>query len=236
MISWLRREFFSFRLNPPFELKQGDEVRVTCVYRSTHRNSTTYFGEATFDEMCVAFLTYYPPDKGLNFCGQWKGIGLCNNNGDAEFESCEFLPFLYFLVSLNTSCAENCSSSNCTMLLDDLSATGCMNYADVRSFSQVFLYSYYALFLRCASSEVTSETTMSFDITTTPSLHTRLSSHNPITSTSATNYTSERSSQNTLRQDNSTTSAPNHSSERKAVFAHSTLLSLVVYATSRLVL
>src|SRR5688572_12676570 len=131
MISCLRREFFSFRFDPPFEWKPGDEVRVTCVYQSTHRNFTTYYGEATISqEMCLAFVTYYPADNSPNFCGQWKGIGVCNSK-EREFGSCEFLKFLYYLVSLNTSCADSCSSSNCTKLLDALSANDCMNYTDV---------------------------------------------------------------------------------------------------------
>ncbi|CAM9650831.1 unnamed protein product [Lampetra planeri] len=38
----------------------GDKIVVECVYRTTNRNKTTLGGMTTEDEMCLAFLHYYP--------------------------------------------------------------------------------------------------------------------------------------------------------------------------------
>ncbi|XP_063351424.1 DBH-like monooxygenase protein 2 homolog [Pelmatolapia mariae] len=41
-------------------IKQGDEIVVECTYNTTSRASVTKMGFATTDEMCLAFLFYYP--------------------------------------------------------------------------------------------------------------------------------------------------------------------------------
>ncbi|XP_056150518.1 DBH-like monooxygenase protein 2 homolog [Lampris incognitus] len=41
-------------------LKQGDELLVECTYNTTSRTGFTKMGFATTDEMCLAFLFYYP--------------------------------------------------------------------------------------------------------------------------------------------------------------------------------
>ncbi|XP_039454592.1 DBH-like monooxygenase protein 2 homolog isoform X2 [Oreochromis aureus] len=41
-------------------IKQGDEIVVECTYNTTNRASVTKMGLATTDEMCLAFLFYYP--------------------------------------------------------------------------------------------------------------------------------------------------------------------------------
>jgi len=66
-----------YEFGTPIELKPGDAIEVKCVYDSTHRTSTTYYGEATSDEMCFAFLAYYPLIDDLGFCGQLKIVDLC---------------------------------------------------------------------------------------------------------------------------------------------------------------
>lgn len=42
---------------PPFEVLPGDSFRTTCQYEV---NDDTVFGRSTQEEMCIAFLTYYP--------------------------------------------------------------------------------------------------------------------------------------------------------------------------------
>lgn len=44
----------------PFVSQPGDEVRTICGFTTATRNKTTFFGEATNDEMCFGFVTYYP--------------------------------------------------------------------------------------------------------------------------------------------------------------------------------
>ncbi|KAM9353609.1 DBH-like monooxygenase protein 2 homolog [Symphorus nematophorus] len=41
-------------------IKQGDEIAVECTYSTTNRTGVTKIGLATTDEMCLAFLFYYP--------------------------------------------------------------------------------------------------------------------------------------------------------------------------------
>ncbi|XP_044024444.1 DBH-like monooxygenase protein 2 homolog isoform X2 [Siniperca chuatsi] len=44
-------------------IKQGDEIVVECTYSTINRTGTTKMGLATTDEMCLAFLFYYPAIK-----------------------------------------------------------------------------------------------------------------------------------------------------------------------------
>jgi len=51
----------------PYKLRIGDSIRTTCYYDS---NSSTTFGYGSQDEMCIAFLTYYPAQISLlESCG-----------------------------------------------------------------------------------------------------------------------------------------------------------------------
>ncbi|CAJ1078032.1 DBH-like monooxygenase protein 2 homolog [Xyrichtys novacula] len=44
-------------------IKQGDELVVECTYSTTTRTTATKMGLGTTDEMCLAFLLYYPAIK-----------------------------------------------------------------------------------------------------------------------------------------------------------------------------
>ena len=45
---------------PPVVLQPNDELRTTCIYDTTSRTKTTYYGDGTYDEMCFGFVSYYP--------------------------------------------------------------------------------------------------------------------------------------------------------------------------------
>uniref|UniRef100_A0A914W9W3 DOMON domain-containing protein n=1 Tax=Plectus sambesii TaxID=2011161 RepID=A0A914W9W3_9BILA len=47
-------------LTKPIQLLPGDDLIVECTYDSTARDKTTYGGFGTDNEMCLAFLEYYP--------------------------------------------------------------------------------------------------------------------------------------------------------------------------------
>ncbi|CAH1778939.1 unnamed protein product [Owenia fusiformis] len=51
----------------PFELRERDEGLLTCNYNSMSKNSTTYWGDATSDEMCYAFVRYYPFNENMKY-------------------------------------------------------------------------------------------------------------------------------------------------------------------------
>lgn len=44
-------------------IRDGDELKTTCIFNSETRTRTTNFGDATSDEMCLAFFTYYPKEN-----------------------------------------------------------------------------------------------------------------------------------------------------------------------------
>ena len=59
---------FDYQQMTPFgdneiEILPGDELIVECVYDSTERDTITYGGEGTYDEMCLSFLLVYPKPK-----------------------------------------------------------------------------------------------------------------------------------------------------------------------------
>ena len=49
--------------NPPIVIKPGDELRTNCTFLS-NRNQWTYFGDGTFEEMCLGYVYYYPKING----------------------------------------------------------------------------------------------------------------------------------------------------------------------------
>ncbi|CAG2181955.1 unnamed protein product, partial [Oppiella nova] len=55
-------------LSPTVQIKSGDQLTVECDYDSSHRNTTTFGGLRTSDEMCLAFLYYYPKLSQTNVC------------------------------------------------------------------------------------------------------------------------------------------------------------------------
>jgi len=71
-------------------LKPGDRLNTHCVFNTKDRSRTTGFGYASFSEMCMDFLQYYPRQEfGLGnadfaYCGffGWFGphITLCGSN------------------------------------------------------------------------------------------------------------------------------------------------------------
>ncbi|XP_035534420.1 DBH-like monooxygenase protein 2 homolog [Morone saxatilis] len=59
-------ENYNFELQQSYSLgniktiKPGDEIAVECTYSTTSRSKVTKMGLATTDEMCLAFILYYP--------------------------------------------------------------------------------------------------------------------------------------------------------------------------------
>ena len=69
---------FCFRHSDPIVVQPGDELRVSCVFNSKSRRSTTIFGEGTDSEMCFTFLKYYPKENvPTPMCIAYKGIDTC---------------------------------------------------------------------------------------------------------------------------------------------------------------
>lgn len=65
------------RLNPTFTLMPGDELRLTCSFKTTARNHIIYYGEGTSDEMCYSFIFYYPDTAVDGSCIELGTLDLC---------------------------------------------------------------------------------------------------------------------------------------------------------------
>lgn len=111
----------------------GDYIGVKCVYNSNGRDSTTNWGEGTMDEMCYAFLTYYPQMEGSTFCGQWKSVDTCGD-GATFHDACDLPLFLSYVRSVLKVCAAGCTTSSCADTLKGAMSTGCQRNMDVRAY------------------------------------------------------------------------------------------------------
>eukprot|EP00479_Gromia_sphaerica_P009695 TRINITY_DN417_c0_g1_i3.p1 TRINITY_DN417_c0_g1~~TRINITY_DN417_c0_g1_i3.p1 ORF type:complete len:530 (-),score=130.38 TRINITY_DN417_c0_g1_i3:126-1715(-) len=58
----------SYKIKPEVKLMPGDDLIVTCTYNTEGRNETTLGGESTREEMCFAYLSYYPANTAINVC------------------------------------------------------------------------------------------------------------------------------------------------------------------------
>ena len=57
------------------QVNKGDSFHTTCEFNSIGRNTTTRWGFSSYEEMCFAFVRYYPR----------RGELMCTTQGDLEF-------------------------------------------------------------------------------------------------------------------------------------------------------
>lgn len=71
----------------PIPIEVGDELRTVCEFSSTYKTTTTFFGESTSEEMCYAFLSFYPFQamKSEPFCTTYASLSYCS---PATFKGC----------------------------------------------------------------------------------------------------------------------------------------------------
>ena len=64
-----------FSYENPIEFQRGDEVKVTCGFKTKDRQTTTFKGDGTADEMCFGFFTFYPAENiPVPYCTAWKSL------------------------------------------------------------------------------------------------------------------------------------------------------------------
>ncbi|GAU95213.1 hypothetical protein RvY_06869 [Ramazzottius varieornatus] len=61
-------------ITPSRAVLPGDELVVECHYNSMTRNSVTFGGWGTPEEMCMAFITYYPATPDIASCASWLSM------------------------------------------------------------------------------------------------------------------------------------------------------------------
>jgi Copper type II ascorbate-dependent monooxygenase, C-terminal domain len=107
----------------PFEFLPGDEIRVTCEYQTLGRKETIYYGEGTNEEMCYAFITYYPADQKFTYCNNYRTADVCSSNG----LDCGFSEFVELATATETQCrAFPLCTKRCKALLEGIKGTQCL--------------------------------------------------------------------------------------------------------------
>ena len=67
-------------------------MKLSCTFKSTSHSSTVYFGDSTQDEMCFAFVSYYPAHPFVK-CVQIGDITMCHNKTNSdELGGCTLSP------------------------------------------------------------------------------------------------------------------------------------------------
>ncbi|KAH9503104.1 hypothetical protein Btru_069965 [Bulinus truncatus] len=96
----------------PVQLLAGDELVTTCTYDTTSRVHSTLWGEATSDEMCFGFLTYYPKENmDDSFC--LSGGPDISNCDSSTYRGCTDFVRYANPVWLNTSSVYQSLLQNC---------------------------------------------------------------------------------------------------------------------------
>ncbi|OWF46513.1 Tyramine beta-hydroxylase [Mizuhopecten yessoensis] len=76
--SYAYDKFVEFSLETPIEFKPGDEIKITCTYRTVGKDRTTFIGGGTTDEMCLGFLFVFPAQNlHGHSCWSVQDIDLC---------------------------------------------------------------------------------------------------------------------------------------------------------------
>ncbi|XP_050411531.1 uncharacterized protein LOC126826385 [Patella vulgata] len=100
------------------EVLPGDTLKTTCIFNSMNRDNVTFCGDATSDEMCFGFLTFYPKANTNNyvFCNTWKSIPYCAIDRGQIFDGCDLKKYSRYtkesaqlFLALNTSCFNVCT-------------------------------------------------------------------------------------------------------------------------------
>ena len=74
------------RPDPPRTVRPGDELSVTCTFQSLNRTTTATWGGGPGQEMCVAFVWFFPAENVAlpgGYCEQWRDVSTC------DLEKCE---------------------------------------------------------------------------------------------------------------------------------------------------
>ncbi|XP_046951214.1 putative DBH-like monooxygenase protein 2 [Lynx rufus] len=88
-------DFYDFNLQEtrdlPYrmEIKQGDELLVECHYQTLDRDSLTFGGPSTINEMCLIFLFYYPRNNISSCMGYPDIIHVAHELGEEVSDSME---------------------------------------------------------------------------------------------------------------------------------------------------
>lgn len=123
---------------------------MNCTFNATLRNTTTYWGFATTDEMCLAYFTYYPKIQEFNFCGQYKSVQNCGKASTLKSDHCDLTTFMNYVGLVPKLCSPSCSNTTCAKTLEAAFMTGCQRDEDILSALQLFFPTIYPKLAYCA--------------------------------------------------------------------------------------
>ena len=107
------------RFAAPYEILPGDEILTTCEYNSMSTNKTTKWGNATDDEMCFAFIWYYPRQSLRQpMCNSFKTVPKCFIEDGEPYEGCNYLDIfrgtdIKWLHKAYRDLVRNCDERRC---------------------------------------------------------------------------------------------------------------------------
>ncbi|XP_064628506.1 DBH-like monooxygenase protein 1 [Lineus longissimus] len=119
--------------DPPARILPGDEVRMTCWFDTKNgerkRNGTVYFGEGALDEMCYAFVSYFPRLEHFDQCIQFDEFNSCKATGNIG--SCETDVFadkadIELFPAIDKACREDVCGEECMERVHSLMSEDCM--------------------------------------------------------------------------------------------------------------
>ncbi|OWF48547.1 DBH-like monooxygenase protein 1 [Mizuhopecten yessoensis] len=118
----------------PLEIKKGDVLRAKCSFTTSQKNVTTFSGEATSQEMCYAFLFYYPKESIKSTqCLTVMGLPACSlNHGTDLIDGCQlksfFEDYAYFtqvFAELTKRCETFLCRKECKTYVQELRENPC---------------------------------------------------------------------------------------------------------------
>lgn len=92
----------------PILMEPGYKLELSCHYRSTSRTVVTNYGEGTNDEMCYAFIMYYPKANwtGGDCISPWSDCGDCDYEALGDYTNPE-------TAARNARLFSNCEPGYC---------------------------------------------------------------------------------------------------------------------------
>ncbi|KAL4236657.1 hypothetical protein ACF0H5_005042 [Mactra antiquata] len=130
----------------PILINPGDELKTTCTFESTSRSLTTTYGDATADEMCFAFITFYPKENmRTTECTAWKSLSSCEIRFQTNRRGCDFVKMDNFshpesqeiYSSVSSLCALGTCRKECLGYVRELKKHACFS-GDVGSMRRAF--------------------------------------------------------------------------------------------------
>lgn len=82
-----------YQYGPNFiPVEAGDVFHTSCEFNSMSRNKTTRWGFGSYEEMCYAFIRYFPR-RGELMCTQYQSFDICYSQSYVDGPRCSFFAY-----------------------------------------------------------------------------------------------------------------------------------------------